>query len=225
MSSNSVGSNKSRGSSIGQGRGGSIGDSRGCSIGDSRGGSNGMSSGIGDCGGSCVADSRSNSVKGSVSVVISIRISVSRVEKGGISLSLSISRSLLPAARNSSSEVVCAQTNIGGMGQSIGSSSNGMGIGTIGVCSCSVGVSISRVKEGWVSLGISITLSKKMDSMTVCSIAISTRNRDIGSIYTRGRLAICIGISISVGVAEHLGLSISSYQSNKGRSKDLKILI
>lgn len=219
MSSNSVGSNNSRCSSISQSRGGSIGESRGGSIGDSRSGSNGMSSGIGDCGGSCVADSGSNSIEGSVSVVISIRISVSRVEKGGISLSLSISRSLLPAARNSSSEVVCAQTNIGGMGQSIGSSSNGMGIGTIGVCSCTIGVSISRVKEGWVSLSISITLSKKMDS-------ISTRNRDIGSVYARGRLAISVeSTSISVGVAEHLGLSISSYQSNKGRSKDLKILI
>merc|ERR1711953_282256 len=94
---------------------------------------------------------------------------------------------------------------------------------SIRVSSIGIGVSsITGIEKGGVSLSIvfSLTLANVVDSGEG-SIAISTGDRDIGSIHTGGRLAIGIG-TIAVSSIENSWVSLSGSigSSNQSRSKD-----
>merc|ERR1719312_713626 len=155
---------------------------------------------------------------------ITIGVSIGSVEEGRISFSFTLANVM-------SSSITTKKTAIGGnnsgrnsRGGNYGGSGGNNGRSNSSETSISsisksvvvgIGVSISTIENRGISISISFTLAKIVDSTS------STGNRKVGGVHTGSRLAIDKGeTSIAIASQEEGGISFSISCSNQGRSKN-----
>merc|ERR1719420_2676034 len=138
---------------------------------------------------------------GIAKTMVSIRISISTIKDSSLSISISLSLALLTTTWDRGSQVVSADSNIGGVGQASGGSNHSVSKSSISqtvIASIaqtvsvakSVGVSISSVESISFSLrlGISITLSISYRSIGVARISQGSSSTGTGTLapFTQG---------------------------------------
>merc|ERR1719308_712451 len=179
--------------------------------------------------------------------MVSIRISISTIKDSSLGISLSLSLTLLATTWDRGSQVVSADSNIGGVGQASGSSNHSVSKPSISKTSISktviagisktvsvaksVGVSISSVESISFSLrlGISITLSISYRSIGVARISqgsSSTGHRYVSTVHTWGGLATKSMETIGKGGGggQELWLSFTVHGGNKGRCDNKELI-
>merc|ERR1719348_696258 len=169
-----------------------------------------------------------------------IWVSISSIKDSSLSISigLSLSLTLLATTWNRGSKIVSADTNIGRVGQTEGSGSDGMAVSSI---SKGIRISVSTIESSGISLrlSLSLTLLSSVQTMSIRVASIgkrssSTRDRYISSVHTWGRLATesigTIGIGEPKSIAEpsvqesRVGLSLAVHSSNKGRCNNKELI-
>merc|ERR1719312_1487108 len=162
---------------------------------------------------------------------ITIGVSIGSVEEGRISFSFTLANVM-------SSSITTKKTAIGGnnrsrnnsrssrnsRGGNYGGSGGNNGRSNSSETSISsiaksvvvgIGVSISTIEDRGISISISFTLAKIVDSTS------STGNRKVGGVHAGSRLAIDKGeTGIAIDSQEEGGISFSISCSNQGRSKN-----
>merc|ERR1719420_745891 len=179
---------------------------------------------------------------GIAKTMVSIRISISTIKDSSLSISISLSLALLTTTWDRGSQVVSADSNIGGVGQASGGSNHSVSKSSISQTviasiaqtvsiSKSVGVSISSVESISFSLrlGISITLAISYGSIGVARISqgsSSTGHRYVSTVHTGGGLATKSMETIGKGGSggQELWLSLTVHGSNEGRCDNKELI-
>merc|ERR1719348_1239577 len=184
--------------------------------------------------------------KSMVSKTIWVSISSIKDSSLSISIGLSLSLTLLATTWNRGSKIISADANVGRVGQTEGSGSDGMAKSSISktmVSSISKGIriSVSTIESSGISLrlSLSLTLLSSVQTMSIRVASIgkwssSTRDRYISGVHTWGRLATesigTIGIGEPESIAEpsvqesRVGLSLAVHGSNKGRCNNKELI-
>jgi hypothetical protein len=171
--------------------------------------------------------------KSMISKTIWVSISSIKDSSFSIGISLSFSFTFLATTWDRGSEVVGADTDIGGVGQTEGSSSNSMSKSgmsktsisktsitktVISGISKSIRVSISTIKGISLRLSLGLTLLTSIKTMGIWVASIGQRSsgtgdRHVSSVHTGGRLATESIGTIGIGMAE--AISITSIQESR----------
>merc|ERR1719250_556936 len=177
--------------------------------------------------------------------MVSIRISISTIKDSSLGIGLSLT--LLTTTWDRGSQVVSADSNIGGMGQASGGSNHSVSKSSISKTSISktvissisqtmsisksVRISISTVESISFSLwfGISITLSISYGSIRVAGISqgsSSTGHRYVSTVHTGGGLPTesMETIGKGGGGSQELRVSFAVHGSNKGRCDNKELI-
>merc|ERR1719250_293141 len=177
--------------------------------------------------------------------MVSIRISISTIKDSSLSISLSLT--LLATTWDRGSQIVSADSNIGGVGQASGGSNHSVSKSSISKTSISktvissisqtvsisksVRISISTVESISFSLrlGISITLSISYGSIGVARISqgsSSTGHRYVSTVHTGGGLPTesMETIGKGGGGSQELRVSFAVHGSNKGRCDNKELI-
>merc|ERR1719250_376516 len=179
--------------------------------------------------------------------MVSIRISISTIKNSSLGIGISLSLALLATTWDRGSQIVSADSNIGGVGQASGSNNHSVSKSSISKTSISktvissisqtvsvaksVGVSISTVESISFSLrlGISITLSISYGSIGVARISqgsSSTGHRYVSTVHTGGGLPTesMETIGKGGGGSQELRVSFAVHGSNKGRCDNKELI-
>merc|ERR1719250_556901 len=179
--------------------------------------------------------------------MVSIRISISTIKDSSLGISISLSLTLLATTWDRGSQIVSADSNIGGVGQASGGSNHSVskssisktsiaktviaGISKTVSISKSVRISISTVESISFSLwfGISITLSISYGSIGVAGISqgsSSTGHRYVSTVHTGGGLPTesMETIGKGGGGSQELRVSFAVHGSNKGRCDNKELI-
>ena len=177
--------------------------------------------------------------------MVSIRISISTIKDSSLGISISLSLALLATTWDRGSQIVGADSNIGGVGQASGGSNHSVSKSSISKTSISktvissisqtmsisksVRISISTVESISFSLwfGIGITLSISYGSIGVAGISqgsSSTGHRYVSTVHTGGGLPTesMETIGKGGGGSQELRVSFAVHGSNKGRCDNLR---
>ena len=140
---------------------------------------------------------------------VSVAVSGSGVQERGISLSLSLT--LVDLANGGDGE--------GGGDALVGSSTGSPDVGSIGVGVGGIGVAgVSAVQDRWVSLSLSLTLSKEVGSVGSVSVGVSVVSVAVGSIASIAETSIASIASIAeASVAVGVGRNSVSGSVEEGR--------
>merc|ERR1719250_214265 len=183
---------------------------------------------------------------------VSIRISITTIKDSSLGISISLSLTLLATTWDRGSQIVGADSNIGGVGQASGGSNHSMSKSSVSKSSISktsisktvissisqtmsisksVRISISTVESISFSLrlGISITLSISYGSIRVAGISqgsSSTGDRYVSTVHTGGGLPTesMETIGKGGGGSQELRVSFAVHGSNKGRCDNKELI-
>merc|ERR1719250_161476 len=179
--------------------------------------------------------------------MVSIRISISTIKNSSLGISISLRLALLATTWDRGSQIVSADSNIGGVGQASGGSNHSVSKSSISKTSISktvissisqtmsisksVRISISTVESISFSLwsGISITLSISYGSIRVAGISqgsSSTGHRYVSTVHTWGGLPTesMETIGKGGGGSQELRVSFAVHGSNKGRCDNKELI-
>merc|ERR1719206_361616 len=177
--------------------------------------------------------------------MVSIRISISTIKNSSLGIGISLSLTLLATTWDRGSQIVSADSNIGGVGQASGGSNHSVSKSSISKTSIaktvissisqtmsiskSVRISISTVESISLRLGISITLSISYGSIRVAGISqgsSSTGHRYVSTVHTGGGLPTesMETIGKGGGGSQELRVSFAVHGSNKGRCDNKELI-
>merc|ERR1719206_1381245 len=159
--------------------------------------------------------------------MVSIRISISTIKNSSLGIGISLSLTLLATTWDRGSQIVSADSNIGGVGQASGGSNHSVSKSSISKTSISKTV-ISSISQT-MSVAKSVRISISYGSIGVAGISqgsSSTGYRYVSTVHTGGGLPTesMETIGKGGGGSQELRVSFAVHGSNKGRCDNKELI-